>query len=428
MKLICLILFFSILVLSSQAQSQDTVQHGKIYYTRTLDVNPNLSYALYIPQKENYSKRIAYFFFDPSGDGSYPLKLYQAIADSLGVVLIGNNASENGMSFNAIAQNFAAISTEVLRKLEISKDNMCLWGFSGGAKAAMYCADNFDYHYAIYGGAVYTDMQHQLDLLGINGKKDMNYTELLAYDISQQNNTNHLQIEWDGRHSWPDSLTATDAFKWFLFRKMQKNEIKWDAKLIQKTNIAFTKNVNQFYKTKKYYKTYITGKKTIIMLDKLSNVKPVKNIIGSVVKSQQFFNEMKQLENQYQKEIKLKNQYIANLQTQDSVYWKTETNKLYTLAKTDKYGIYDRLLGFLSLAAYSVSTESFRQMKLDNLPNILALYRYADPKNAEYAFLSAKYYLLKNDIEQAKVFKQIAISLGMDSNRFKQDEQLSKLP
>lgn len=256
----------------------------------------------------------------------------------------------------------------------------------------------------------------------------MNYTELLAYDISQQNNTNHLQIEWEGKHSWPDSLTATDAFKWFLFRKMQKNEIKWDAKLIQKTNIAFVKNVNQLYKTKQYYKTYINGKKTIIMLDKLSNVQPVKNIIGTVVKSQSFLNEMKQLENQYQKETKLKNQYIANLQTQDSLYWKTETNKLYALANTDKYGIYERLLGFLSLAAYSVSTESFRQNKLDNLPNILALYRYADPQNAEYAFLSAKYYLLKNDIIQAKAYKQVALNLGMDTSRFTQDELLSKLP
>ncbi|HNF48953.1 MAG TPA: hypothetical protein PLF48_06200 [Chitinophagales bacterium] len=428
MKTTYSILVCCLLLFSCNAHSQDTVQRGKLYNARTLEVNPKLSYALYIPQKENYSKRIAYFFFDPSGDGSYPLKIYQSIADSLGVVLIGNNASKNGMSFNAIAENFAAISTEVLRKLEINKDNMCLWGFSGGAKAAMYCADNFDYHYAIYGGAVYPEMQHQLDLLGINGKKDMNYTELLAYDISQQNNTNHLQIEWEGKHSWPDSLTATDAFKWFLFRKMQKNEIKWDAKLIQKTNIAFVKNVNQLYKTKQYYKTYINGKKTIIMLDKLSNVQPVKNIIGTVVKSQSFLNEMKQLENQYQKETKLKNQYIANLQTQDSLYWKTETNKLYALANTDKYGIYERLLGFLSLAAYSVSTESFRQNKLDNLPNILALYRYADPQNAEYAFLSAKYYLLKNDIIQAKAYKQVALNLGMDTSRFTQDELLSKLP
>ena len=170
-------LFVSFLCFNSLSQNIDK---GRIFDNVKLKSDTALSYAIYIPKKVS-TNNLVFVLFDPNGNGVYPISLYKNIAEQFGVILIGNNTSKNGMEFNVILSNYSKLMNELYSTYKIESKNVALWGFSGGAKAAMYCANNSKtIQYCIYGGA-YLPLQNPIECLGFNGFKDMNYTDLLAY-------------------------------------------------------------------------------------------------------------------------------------------------------------------------------------------------------------------------------------------------------
>src|SRR5450432_2994853 len=57
------------------------------------------TYALFLPknfdQQHNFP---VVLFFDPHGKGSFPLSKYSGLANEFNVILIGSNASKNGLT------------------------------------------------------------------------------------------------------------------------------------------------------------------------------------------------------------------------------------------------------------------------------------------------------------------------------------------
>ena len=77
---------------------------GKLIKNITCNKDASQSYALYIPiTKGNHTLPVIYFF-DPHGDGNFPLTKYISLADKYGFILIGSNNSKNGNDYS-MAEN-----------------------------------------------------------------------------------------------------------------------------------------------------------------------------------------------------------------------------------------------------------------------------------------------------------------------------------
>lgn len=300
---------------------KDNFKTGEIIPLVQLHPDPGQSFALYLPKGYTDSSKLpAIIFFDPHGDGSYPLNLYHELADKYHYVLLGSNTSRNGMPLEqtqAVANN---LYSEAKSRLSIDPDKISYCGFSGGAKVALLSAQsNPAIANVIYCGAK-VDIQpnHPLALLGFAGLRDMNYTDLVIFEQGLRNmQVKHYLVEWKGKHEFPTADVFNDAF---IFLN--------------------TGNVPDYDKKK----ISITDAQLVREQDK-------------------------------------KNEYIKAFQGKDLDWWKKEIADLNAHKKTDITD--ERLLGFLSLAGYSIGGSQLAENKLDMAEKILTIYKLADPENKD---------------------------------------------
>jgi len=426
MKKINTAIFLVITCILSACSQPSVVEAGKIYPHIPLKNDTSLSYAIYIPKK--IKTNLAFIFFDPHGSGLMPVQLYQPLADEFGILLIGNNNAANGMDFPLIATHFSTLLNEIKKDYQLNETAIALWGFSGGAKAAMYNAGlNNAIHYCIYGGAVSETQNDNTAILGFNGRQDMNYTDLLEYAMQQQQNTHHFQIEYNNKHAWADTTTAKDAFRWLLFDKMRNKEIPTNKKIIRDAYNSYQKEVKKAFDGKQYIAAYQACAKAIYLLKSLTDLNYFIHQEEEISKLALFKVEVEKWQASIHQEMQLKAQYNAYYFSKDTLYWKIEIEQLQKKSTTDATGMQARLLGFLSLMSYSYATRAFAEGNLAALSQILFIYQHADPTNAEQAFMRAKLYLLNNNLDLAKSALQEAIQLGIDSNRINNDVKVKGL-
>ncbi len=84
---------------------------------------------------------------------------------------------------------------------------------------------------------------------------------------------------------------------------------------------------------------------------------------------------------QLKREQDKKNEYIQSFQKRDLAWWKNEVATLNAHKKSDIMN--ERLLGYLSLACYSIGGGQLEQNKLDIAEKILSVYKLADPENKD---------------------------------------------
>jgi len=428
MKKILIFYCLTFLLLLQACSQQQKIERGKVYNHLTLKNDTSLSYAIYVPVNTVRKDSLVFIFFDPHGSGELPVNMYKNLADKYGITLIGNNNSANGTDFNTISSNFSTLLNELKSSYSIAEKNIALWGFSGGSKAAIYNAGlNNNIAYCIYGGSVMSAQNKNIELLGFNGKQDMNYTDLLTFASQQQNNPKHFQIASNGKHAWPDTVTAEDAFRWLLLKKMQKKEIPANRIFAVKCFAYYKKQTDKLIQSNQLTDAYQTCNKSIHFLQKLIATNYFTKQKDSISGKSLFKKQVQELQATFVKESQLKTQYQTNFFSKDTLYWKNEIEQLWTSGKTDPTGIYNRLLGFLSLAGYSYANQAFQANDINALELILYIYQHSDPSNPEQAFMRARWYALKDDKEKAKTALDESIKLGIDKNRIANDILLKNL-
>jgi hypothetical protein len=426
-KVFAITYFFAVLLINACSQ-QNKITPGKIYTHIAIKNDTSLSYSIYIPIRVVPSKAPAFIFFDPHGSGELPVTLYQNLADMFGVILIGNNNSSNNTDMSLISSSFSILLKELKDQYEVDEKNIALWGFSGGAKAAMINAGSGNaISYCIYGGSVIDEIKPSVNYLGFNGKQDMNYTDLLGFAAQQRDNNNHFQIEFHGKHAWPDSITAADAFRWLLLEKMQHKEIQTDNEVIENVNAHYQKDLTSAITSKNLMDAMGICNKAIHFLSGLSDVSFYIKNRATLAADPMLAKEIKDFQETFTQETQIKSQYQNDLFTKDTMFWKKEIDGLWLKSKMDKSGMYDRLLGYLSLAGYSIANRAFQGNDINAIRQILFIYQHADPTNPEQAFMRAKLYVLQNDYEKARAAIKEAVQLGIDKNRISSDILLKNL-
>ena len=110
--------------------------------------------------------------------------------------------------------------------------------------------------------------------------------------------------------------------------------------------------------------------------------------------------------------------YAANLKSKDANWWKDAVDKLNTDIKssTDKEIVLQnkRVLNYLSLAAYMVSTGVLNSGDVEKAKKLLEIYSMIDPENPEPAYLFAEIFCKEGNTKKAIKLLQESVKLGFD--------------
>lgn len=309
----------------SQAPAEQAVQPkaeaGKLIASVTVKNFPTESYALYLPT--GYKDTLQYalmVFFDPHGDGNVPLEKYKVLADKYGFILAGSNSSKNGMDIPTVNGIASHLLADLQGTYKIKKGHICFAGFSGGAIAAIKAAiSSADVTHVIYCG-------QSANLEGLKHP----LTFLGFAGTRDMNYSNVLQLH---------QLLEGSPYKHYL--------IEWNGKHEWPDASVFANAFQEF--------------------DKIPAVK-LKHISAAEITA-------------LKSEDEEKNNLVNALGSQSPEWWSQKIAALKASAKSNAKA--DRLLGYVSLACYSISKNLLAQNRLDDAEKILAIYAIADPGNKD---------------------------------------------
>lgn len=310
---------------SSQKAENVNIKTDSLYPTGIVHNNILLpgyseeSVALYVPSTFSSSKSMPLMIFlDPHSAGELPLQKYKSLAEQYNVILVGSNNCKNAILFEKNIQFVEHLMLQLNKCIRFDSTKIALCGFSGGAKLAIIEGfRNPLVTTVIYSGAVVP-----IASTPINKK-------LIGFAGERDMNYTDL-IQFD--RSLPNSIPH-QLVNW-------KGKHEWPDESVFKEAFIY----------------FLKGKTT-------ENIAFKPTITDDKVQQEQ-------LEKQ---------NYLQAFQQKDLNWWKNAIDNLNKQKASNP--MYERLLGFISLACYSFAGSSLQQENLPAAEKIISIYQMADPTN-----------------------------------------------
>lgn len=309
-------------------EAKDSFALSVVIPSVTSKMDATQSYALYLPHNYTDTSTLpVIIFFDPHGDGTVPLNLYAQLAEKNGYILMGSNISKNGMPLQQAQYAADNLVNEATSRFKVNQRKITMCGFSGGAKVALAAAAaNNSVTSVVYCGAA----------LPVNPTHPLEFV-----GFAGTRDMNYADVV-----AFNETLKNTTQIHYL---------VEWDGKH-EFPNAAVFKDAFDFLST---------------------------GSISDYANKQQTISSLKLAAEQTRKQ-----ELIQAFQIQDLNWWKQEIALLNS--KKAKDPMYERLLGFVSLACYSYSNQLLQQNNLPAAEKILAIYALADPGNKDCEAFTAE--------------------------------------
>ncbi len=377
---------------------KDSFPTGKIIEKVVCKNDATQSYALYIPATQNNASMPVIYCFDPHGDGTLPLKNYQALADAYHFILVGSNNSKNGNNWNTTQQIWNSLFGDTQSRLSLNSHRLYTCGFSGGAKVAGFIAmHQGSIKGVIAAGAGLPEDEpianFPFSFTGMAGRGDMNMTDLIALNSElDKTTTSHRIILFDGKHAWPPASTMRIAFTGLQLDAMRNKPVNKNDSLIQAFTSVMQQKIDQDIAAKKLIEAKQTCALAINMLNGLTPLtdafeKKENTITGNPLYQQQ----LQAAQQLFATEQKEKQTFQQQFQQGGMQYWTSTINNLIAKAKapTEEGAMYQRLLAYLSLAFYSIGNNLINNNQNEAAQHFVTLYKMVDATNSEAWYFSA---------------------------------------
>jgi len=387
-----------------KAAAVRTFERGKILDPLSIQLQSDESCALYLPK--GYLTGYTWptiLFFDPKGQGHKPLELYRDLADEFGFILIGSNFSKNGEPMEQILKHINSLKQDLPAGIKIDPFRIFLIGFSGGARVAVAEAmANSDVAGVVGCGAGFPQLRAGVELnfnyMAMVGRQDFNYAEFAILDRElNARGSDHMLIEFEGKHAWPDKEQMLEAFKWMTVYSYSQREVidmtlmdslyKSDVKhLLNIENSEDLRAIVQFYK------------KMVALYKGLAKVEKQEKRLEMLINSSAYRTYEAELSTVLSEEMKLSN--IS----------KEIENQSNSLVKNSR----QRLLAYLSISTFIQADAALKRGLLPRAGKLLYVLKLVDPKNPDYYYLSAKLALKQGKKDQSIEFLKEATKYGFD--------------
>jgi hypothetical protein len=324
---------------------------------------------------------VCILFFDPQGDGKKPLGLYKQLAEKHKIILVGSKKSKNGMGLDEAKAIAAQLLREVNSGSGFKRIAFYVAGFSGGAKVALHAANGLsELKGVLYSGAASLSSTPRKPMFGFAGNMDMNLADLVQFDASLPTEVPHFLKFWNGKHEWPVAEVFNSGLEWIKI----KENVGFGALEKRRTDLQF-----------KARRTNNLLEKEALLLEakflghELSR-KDLDNSDLDILRTRPAFVAAKTALNQeLTDELALKDFYSPAFFDKDINWWGKEISELKAHKKHKSGNLQDRVLGFFSLASYSLANKALQEQDEKLASKILEIYQLSDPQNNEQAYLRA---------------------------------------
>ena len=435
-------------------QEREFPAQGVVHEHRFPTPDSTNSYALYIPPHHGKSNLPCIIFFDPHGDGIFPLKRYQALADQYQFVLIGSNRIRNGMDPAEIDRRVEGLFTEAGKNLPVDSSRIILAGFSGGARIATLSgfykvpAKGIIACGAGLAGASAAPV-YSPDYYAIAGLADFNMNEIAELGIPLSGaGIRHAISTFRGVHEWPPAEAMEDAFRWTILNAMRDGQISPDTALMHQVSGKLLQSASRCIGNGFLLDAMEMAKKGIAFGDGLfpvtSFITLVKQLeLQSGYHQQAAFRKKMMTEEEAERQLAM-----SAMQENSEAWWKGYLEKLNRdenrlieeiqdsaiVVTMDTWQSLEvkmktqRILSFLRVLLYMNATAVVTSTNEEAARKLVTVYRYADPRNPEPLYLEAV--LEARGPEPAKALSKLeeAINLGFhDTKRIVSQQEFQSL-
>ena len=378
---------------------------GIVYDTVRCVKHPGESYALALPSQYIAGKRFpVLFLFDAQARGSLPVKRYQPLADSFGIILVASNNSKNGLTAperNRIIYHFME---DVEKRFSLDARRIYTGGFSGGARiAAGIGLTNTGVAGTIGCAAGFPQLRQvankQLAYAGIVGNTDFNYIEIeqLARQLDAAG-WRHCLLVFNGHHQWPPLKTMKMAFYFLQTDAMRRHLIPVDSQILQGLKSIFDKERMKARRENNLLLQWQTDKTAIAFLEKLTDVSVYQKEEAVLQKNPLWQKQQRRQAALLKEELQRQQQLARALQTEPAAWWKKTLQELAQEKKAArlpaKKQMIQRLFNYLSLVGYLYAEGSLKNRQWEEARKYLMIYRFVDPGNPEVYFLQARLFAM----------------------------------
>lgn len=357
-------------------------------------------------------------FLDPQGKGDYPVRKYRILADSMPVIMAGSLKSKNGMGPLDVLPHIVSITGEIRNLHPKNKFQVFLAGFSGGGGMARALATKLPEIKGVIYAASPGNAVSAVPAMGFAGLGDPNFSDMQMSQLEyEKQGVPHCLQTWQGKHAWPDVPSMAFAFDWikaglyggsFSSRlcarlrqsaKQEKNPLEKERLLQQLAFLEETLNQSGRYG--------------------LTELQSLRKLPGFLLADKMRHKEI-------QEELAKKEFYQHAFIEKDIQWWQAEVSHLKKRLPLPWKE--QRILGYLSLLAYTFASRSISEKNLPAAVHFSQLYAFIDPENPEAFYLQAVAMAANGNQEACQQHIKKAISLGFsDQQRMAAQPEFSGL-
>ena len=250
MKKIILFLFLGAGLLGNSQQM--TLKKGVVIDSIGVKDSISESFSLYIPTSFEMDKNWPILFvFDMEGRGRQAIRMFIGAAEKQGYILAASNNVNDTLTTSQNILITGRMFNDVIKMLPVQKNRIYSAGFDSGARfASVLPIFVKGISGVISSGAVYPNMDildtnNLFHFIGIVGKEDYAYPEMLAGSstMGRLKFPNQLLV-FNGGHEWPNTQYLGKALEIFNLSAMAKGQSEKDETYINDTYAQNLKDIN----------------------------------------------------------------------------------------------------------------------------------------------------------------------------------------
>ncbi len=216
------------------------LQAGVVLAKVTSALQPEQSYALYLPSRYTREKRWPIVYaFDPGARGSMPIELMKDAAERYGYIVAGSNNSHNG-AWKPEADAAQAMFQDTHARLAVDNNRVYFAGFSGGARLASSlaqrcsCAAGVLLNGAGFSPSFPPAAGATFSVFAAVGTFDFNYGEVVDLDVTLGTlRYSHSLRRFEGPHQWAPANVMDEALAWFRLISMKDGHEERDMAFVK---------------------------------------------------------------------------------------------------------------------------------------------------------------------------------------------------